>query len=801
MAATLLLLLALLAASTWQAAAAQAPPIHEGPPRIQVRVQARVRPDLRTIVGEVALHGPAGVVLQDLLGALPMPADDLWLRRTFPGAPEVGLLRLIPLPQPGRTAFTTVLPRRVDASGFVPGQGIYANGLWHPQPVYAGAAPVVDWQVDLALPAGVVGVLNTAVLDNVEGRDGAVLSWEGQAERLSLAVVPQGRVQHLELPAGELTLVDRGPARPLRDERLREALEDGWPGPDAPRLVVVETPSWRRLARPGPGLLYLSDRAFRVTDGLWRFHQAAVRRGLLRAGLPVPDPWLRGFLADSLSEQDGPPQTPRKALGWLSWIPQIDSLLYDGNLPYFGEVFDEAWPSDPVADDLLEMVAPQAPGRVVAHRLDHRYGQGTAALIAQPVLSGIPLAAALDAAGVPAQDFDLLRSVTVGQELRVDVQRQHGEHHVQVVREAPDDAPAEPVLIEVDGRQQAWLAGPGPDRLELTLPYRPRTVVVDPHGDVDQHAAWDRWPRRWTATVSAFPAELSLSDGRITAFADVVLRRQYDTRWLFDLGVATDPEDLVRADVGVIHYRGPLLNRRTRPLRLWAYAGPALLDPSYRPTDGAAVALGGSLGVAWETRVDGDMPTRGYRLALGGDGGWVPGGGESWGKVQATGTGVVPLGGRLALAGRAEGGLADGGVEHRLLALGGSTGVRGVPVAQVVGDVAVIGNAELRWEALRGASIPLWLAWLSHLQLTGGVDAGLLLEPRAEVGGGGGASLPGDTWHQAVGWTAGLGGIADILGARPTYAGLTVGDLLWSGPSDLSPQRFPEIYLRMDRAF
>ncbi|MCK6506730.1 outer membrane protein assembly factor [Myxococcota bacterium] len=788
MTAALPLLLALLVGPVARGAPPPVPPIHQGETRIQVRLQATVRPDLRTVVGELELHGPTGVVLEDALGRLPVPADDLWLRRTFPAAPEAGRLRLIPLPQEGRYAFVAVLPRRVDASGFVPGQGLYANGLWHPQPVYEGAAPVVDWQVDLALPEGVVGALNTAVLDNVEGRDGAVLRWEGQAERLALAVVPQGRVQRLDLPAGEVTLVDRGPARDRRDARLRQVLEEGWPGPDAPRMVVVETPSWRRLARPGPGLLFLSDRAFRVTDGLWRFHQGAVRRGLLRAGLPIADPWLRGFVADSLSELDGPAQTPRKALGWLSWIPQIDSLLYDGNLPYYGEVFDEPWPSDPVADDLLELVGPQAPGRVVAHRLDHRFGQGTAALVAEPLLSGIPLAAALDAAEVPAQDFDLLRAATPGQELRVDVQRQHGQHHVRVTRDAPAQAPAEPVLIEVDGRQQAWLAGPGPDLLELTLPYRPRAVVVDPHGDVDQHASWDRWPRRWTATVSAFPSELSLSDGRITAFADVVLRRQYDTRWLLDLGIATDPEDLVRADVGVIHYRGPLLNRRTRPLRLWAYAGPALLDPGYRPTDGAAVAVGGSLGVAWETRVDGDMPTRGYRLALGGDGGWVPGGGESWGKVQASATGVVPLGGRLALAGRVEGGRADGGVEHRLLALGGSTGVRGVPVAQVVGDAAGIGNAELRWEALRGASIPLWLAWLSHLQLTGGVDAGVLWES------------PGST-YQAVGWTAGLGGIADILGARPTYAGITVGDLLWSGPTDLSPQRFPEVYLRMDRAF
>lgn len=770
-----------------------APPIEEAEPQLTVILDAVVGDDLQTVTGTIRVRGAEDVVLVDVLSQLPMPEDDLWLRRTFPRAVETGRVRIFPLPEPGSWRFVTVLPRRTDASGLVPGHGLFANGLWHPQPMLGGAVPLASWEVRIEAPDRAVTVVNDAVGDGV-------VTWDGVAERVALAVVPGGRAQTWDLPAGQVTIVDHGKRRRPRDRRVVAALADAWPGPDAPRMVVIESPNRRRLVRPGPGVLFLSDRAFRVSGPLWRYHLAAVRRGLLAAELPIADPWLRGFVAQTVAELDEDAATPRDLLGWFSWVPQVDTLLYDGNLPFYGEVFDELWHSDPVHDDLLEIVAPQTPPRVVAHRLDHHFGAGTAPLIAMPLLSGVPLDAALSAAGVPRADFDTWRAPTPPQELTVDVLRDDDAWRIQVVRDAPVTAPPEPVIIDVDGELHTWLAGPGADTTTLVEPERPRRVVVDPHGDVLQHPAHDRWPRKWTATVSFFPAELAATQGRFSAYADIVLRRQYDTRWVYDLGLATDPEDLVRAELGAIHYRGPLSNRRSRPIRLWAYADVALLDPAFRPTTGAGLAVGATLGAAWETRVDRDMPMRGHRLSASLNGGLIPGSSEKWGAVRASAVGLAPLSGRVAWAGRVSTGLATGAVDHRLLGLGGSSAVRGVSFDAVVGDRLAAGSTELRWQALRGQSVPLLLAWGSDLQLSVGVDAGTMGQARAVLPQEDDRIADLDAVH-AVGWAFGIGSTVDLLGARPTYGGITIAGAPLTWPEPLQQGAWPEIYLQLDGAF
>lgn len=786
--------LALLAAVP--TATAGPPPLLTDAPELTVHIEATVGDDLQTVTGTISVTPLDGLQLVDPQALLPLPPDDLWIRRSFPGPPETGRIRMIPLPEAGHWRFISVLPRRTDAHGKVPGHGLFEDGSWYPQPLVQGRLPLVDWDARISIPAGSTGVLNSTVLDDhgADTTDGK-LHYDGQAERLALAVLPHGRATTWDLPAGQVVIVDDGPRRRRRDRRVVDALAAAWPGPGAPRVVVVEAPARRRLVRPGPGVLFLSDRAFRLTGPLWRYHRAAVERGLLAAGLPITDPWLRGFAAHEVVARLDTGRNPRELLGWLSWLPEIDTLLYDGDLPFYGEVFDEAWPSDPVADDFLDLFSPQTPPAVVAHRIDQRFGDGTAARIADPLLSDIPLTAALAGAGVPRSLFDAWRQAPVEQELRVDVRRSSEGFVVVADRDAGPDAPAEPVVVEIDGEQQIWEAGPGTDQLRIELHQRPRQVQLDPDGDVRQQRAGDRWPRRWTATVSFFPSELAATEGRLSAIADVILRKQYDTRWLFDIGLATDPEDLLRLSLGTIHYRGPLSNRRRRPIRLWAYADLALLDPDFRPTDGATMALGGNIGAAWETRVDRDQPMRGHRLSASVDGGVLPATGDAWGALRTAATGVTPLSGRLAMAGRLRLGLAEGGVEHRLLSLGGSSALRGLPFDAAVGDRLAVGSVEMRWQALRGASIPLPLSWGSDLQLSAGLDAGTM----------GGARLaaddaPLDALH-GVGWALGVGGSIDFLGARPTYGGVTVARPLWTSSAVDGGTAWPEIYLQLDGAF
>jgi hypothetical protein len=477
----------------------------------------------------------------------------------------------------------------------------------------------------------------------------------------------------------------------------------------------------------------------------------------------------------------------------VSWIPQVDTLLYDGRLPFYSEVMNETWPADSVRDDLVEVLTADAPARVVARWLDAWHGPGTASEVATALLGGFDMQQALAAAEVPEGQLVRWRAQAGHpSELTLNVQPEGAGAVVTVTREVDRTTIGAPVVIEVDDRREVWKTPSGPGTHRLSLSQRPEHVAIDPDNLVLQtdHVS-DRWPTRWTAVVSAFPYELVVNSGRLSAAADVALRRQYDTRWLFAAGVATSPEDIVRADVSVYRFLGPLQDRRRRPYLLWLSAGPALLDPAFRSTDQAKLAVGGSFGGAWDTRKDTIFPRRGHRLSTGVSGGWAPGSGLHWGSWVVTAKGLAPLGGRVAAAGKIIGGLAEGDVAHRLLQLGGSSGVQALPAGHTVGHVLIRGSSELRWHILRNASVPGPLLWLAHIQLSGGADAGVM---KTYLSG-----QPTDT--VAVGASAGIAFTGDVLGARPTLLGTWVGIPVLVTPASVFPDAPVQIYVRMTQAF
>jgi len=750
-----------------------------------IHLDATVDASLQVIHGEVVVTDGDGLRLVDLLSQLPIPADDQDLRRTFPGDVETGWVHL-DRPSDTRSPFYAILPRRAGAAGLVPGRGLFANGLWHPHPVRGTNLEVVHWDVRLVLPPGVTGVLNGTV-----GR--GELSWTGEAERLSLAVLPKARVTRVPLPAGELVMVDQGPPRERRTERLAATLETTWPGPGAPNVVVVETPLRRRLARAGQGVLYLSDRATRLTGGLWKAHLQAVRQGLVETGLPLSDPWERGFAAAALTD----PQTSgedeldvRELLGWFAWIPQVDSLLYDGRLPFYADTFGETWPGDTVRDDAAEVVSEETPPRAVARWVDLRFGKGTARQVAERMLQDQPLDAALTAQGVPPAQVHDWRERVMALDHIVSVEQTDEGWAVRVQRPLPPgaEAPAAPVELVLGPSREVWFPAAEDTSWETVLAERPTHVQLDPnHHLPPQPRANDRWPHRWTAVAAFFPYELTLRTGRISAFAAVSLRRQYNTRWRYDLAAATSPRNLVSTEVGAVHYLGPLQDRRSRPLRLWTGIEAAVLDPAFRPTDPGTMAVGGSLGGSWDTRVDPEFPRRGHRLSLSGAAGAVPGSTQKWSSVGLRAVGLVPIGGRAVWATKLSGGLATGELEHRLLGLGGSSNIQGLPANSAVGTRKLLGKTELRIEAIRHASVPVPLAWGSDLQLTLGAEAG-------EV-------LTSDGPARAAGWTAGIGIVGDVLGARPSLIAVAAGHPIWWEPAPLVADAMPEIYVRFTQGF
>ena len=736
------------------------------------------------------------VQLVDPLPMLPLPTDDMLARRTFPGAIQAGRAQRTPLSD-GHWSFTTVLPERYGAAGSVPGRGLFANGLWHPQPVEAGAPSVVRWSVRLTLPPGTVGVLN-----GVAGE--GVLEWEGDAERLALAVIPGGRISTLDLPHGTVQLVERGPPRPKRRARLTEAVRGAWQGPQAPDFVVVDTPARRRLTRTGPKTLFLSDRAFRVSAGLWRFHLPAVQQGVLEAGLPIAPRWERELAAAALAEVVDPGLDIHDTLGFWRWIPEIDALLYDGRLPFYSDVFTEVWPGDPVADDLSEVLHPTTPGQAICVRLDTRYGAGTCEGLARALIETGDLTTAAKASSIALDLLTYWKPEPAPQHLALIVDEDAGTatihrspaHHAQSGRVANSTTlVAEPIPFRIGDELQVWEAPNTPGQHDVALPDDAEAIVLDPTGQLLQDTrSDDKWPTRWIPVAAFFPTELSITNRRISAYASVALREQYSTRWVFVGDVATDPVNTVSGSLGAVYAFGPLQDRRTRPYRVWFGGGPSLLNPSFRPVAGNGLAVGGYGGVTWSTIVDGIFPTSGHTLRVSGNTGVVPGGAPWWGLGGSAGA-VRGVGGRVAFAGRISANMASGDVLHRLISLGGGSALQGITPQAVLGEQRVLAKSELRWQAVRFASVPGPLVWLSHVQLNAGLEAGQL---RAN-----GLSCirpAGCTWT-ATGWTTGVLFTGDVLGVRPTNLGVTLaGPLTWSHP-ELAPVGFPQLYVRLFQSF
>src|SRR5690606_1103798 len=147
-------------------------------------VDAEVGPGLDWVTGRIRLEDAEGIRLVDPLATVPRPVDDLTRTRTFPGLPEEGLVRFRPVGE-GIWAFHAILPRRYGDVGATRA-GLFAKGAGLPQPVDADGLPLVRWEVTVRVPEGVLAAVGTAW-----GR--GEVRWQGEAERVPLAVLPRAR--------------------------------------------------------------------------------------------------------------------------------------------------------------------------------------------------------------------------------------------------------------------------------------------------------------------------------------------------------------------------------------------------------------------------------------------------------------------------------------------------------------------------------------------------------------------------------------------------------------------------------
>lgn len=765
--------IALILATLWGGAAQAAPTI---------AIQARVASDLQTISGYMLVSSPERVRLVDPMAYLPIPTDDLQQPRTYPGATELGHVHFEEVDD-GLYWFYAILPRRYGDLGSIRSRGLFANGGWYPQPLVAGEAPVVQWRVTVHPPPGTVAALGDRASTDV-------VRWSGQGERASLAVVPRGHITPIVHAGADVMLVTRGKPRRHLVKELRTVLAEAHPPGPMLQGVLVEAPLRRRLARPGLGMTYISDRAFRVSPGLSRFHRVAVARGVLGGLTPVSSPFERAIVAAADSEAYRQQLAGLDAKGLLAfgaWVPSIDALLYDRRLPFVSDVFEEMHVGDPLRDDLVERMQPHDSALSVVEQIRIEWGPDAVQTAVDALKRGANLEEAATLADVPKDFLTAWQQDLHSQDYVLEVDPVADT--VTVRRAAKPQAPRQVVVIEVDGTRHHWVTGVGPD--ETTLPLGgAKRVRLDPDGLLDQASRLgDSWPAPYTVTAAAWLDELNLTHFSVAGTAAMWLRRRYDTHNVGSVTLFTDQENLVGGTLGYSRREGRLQDGRTRPHRFGVWVSPAILDPDFAPTDDGGAALGAGVSYSWDTRVSRIFPLRGHRLYVGTDGGFVPGSDQTWSAVRSSAAGVASVHPRLAGAARISGGIAQGEVEHRLLPLGGTSALRSLPPSLVIGTRRAVAQAEIRAAPVRGASVPAGFAWGTELQVTAGAEIGTAWVDEQAV--------------HAAGITTGLAVVGDVLGMQPELIGATVAWPVWFEGFELPQEspRLPEISLRWWQEF
>jgi hypothetical protein len=745
-------------------------------------VRANLSGDLRTVHGTVEAHdaGETSPRWIDPLARLTVPHDGrtrLWTLPAGPQPAQVAWTR----DEHGAIAFVATLPRRNGDVGWSPDDGLRANGGWYPVPVDADGRPMrARWDVTIVGP-GVI-VLNGAVAspEPVLAR----VRWTGESDRLALAALPEASAYRtttiLPFPPTEaLTLVSRGtpPARVLAG--LREASPAG---DQADPVVVVIGHDDGRLAHAGPGVVYLSRRAFRTwpasrlprTDGeasgTRRWHVTAVRRARLSAGCTTcRDGAARDTLA-ALATPDG--ARTRAALRPHGLGPLVDAVLSDPAIPAWADLRDRPWSREP---DLGERLGGMHPAEAVARQLA-ALGPRIAQRVAAALRAGAPLAQAAQDEGVPADLVTAWWSPPAVATLRAD----RTDAGTQVRWDAGGAQAATVVPLVVDGTPRPWVVRGTAATLELP---GARRVRVDPDGIVAQDDRDDdRLPRVWSATVAGGLRSLDLDERTFDVALQATVRHAGSTRRALLVQAGHDARERLSGSVGALYGVGPLTRPNERAWRAAWTGGFAWLDEV--PATQDPVAALGSVSLTRDTLGDRFLPLGGSVLGVSTQAGRTPDGTTSWWQALATAGVVVVLHPRHALAARLRTGIADASEERRTLPLGGPRALRCVAQDAWFGESRATASAEWRIRALRDASLPLGAAWLTEVHVTPGLEAGWGRRDHADVG--------------VIGAMAGVHTSLDLAGLFPVRGGFTMAWPITSRGIDASR---PQLTFEVDHGF
>jgi hypothetical protein len=589
-------------------------------------------------------------------------------------------------------------------------------------------------------------------------------------------------------------LLASGPRTRRWSRELAQIADWEWPDGVEFSGVIVMTPLRRRLFRAGDGVLFLSDRAFRVTPGLERYHRAPVARGWLAATLPTPDGWDRAFAADTLV-RDVLERTPdiTRPLKWLAWHPLVDAFLYDGTTPFFSDLMREPWPSDPLPDALDERYRREVPGGVAARWVDDGYGLGTSrdAALAWLENPSASLSTQLLRQGVDADWLRSLRTTRPDHAFALTVEGRS----VRVERAAAASAPSVPVVVRVDGVDRIWFSATGDDALSIELPEAPQEVQIDPNRHLGQSdLSDDHWPLRWTMVLVSGFSSIDLSEMDGNGEAALIMRPAHDSRFVAYIDVFRDEQ----AEGGVKflagRYMGKSVDRRLREHRLYGWVGTEWLRADLLPPDVYPLAWTTGLSWVWDTRVDWRFPFEGHSLSFAAEIGRLPAGAVGWRSGEASFALVHAVHPRLAFAMGLGAGVAGGDLPSGWLRLGGTENLRSISSDWVVGRALQTGSVEARMVPFRHGNVPVIWGWWTELELALALEYGVLADARF-VEDLGLSTEPIQVLGAAVEAFVGV----DVLGVRPGRMGIG-----YARPLEVSAPREPaaeRLYLTYLHAF
>jgi len=333
-----------------------------------------------------------------------------------------------------RLAFRTEIPKRRGRFGRYGGT-VSLGGDFFPRPLpdLSGAdtrkpPERASFTVRLSIPAGTGAVIHDRVFPIEESR--RTLEVDVETDLLSSVVMERMEIARAALPFGEALYVsarqrprpftypdtrrgdDRGVPSNLPDledidfasrafsvlETSASLLAEESRGARLPeRIVLVEIPAFDRLVSWGPGNTLVSDRLWGLVpfERALAFHDIALAEALgasLAARATEGEPPERRFLAAELvgarvrelyvAKAKGEAETLEDVVGFASFIPYVDNLLYAPEVP-----FREAYSLSPEEEDaqrdapwLFSNDLPR--GRRILAKLEDLLGPAAAAAVA-----------------------------------------------------------------------------------------------------------------------------------------------------------------------------------------------------------------------------------------------------------------------------------------------------------------------------------------------------------------------------------------------------------------------------------